>query len=276
MTPFKMTLCAAGFIFLFACSEKKQTEPGSGGGGLEFNVPNAGGFEPWQGTATTSRKLIKKGEISFRSESITGTKRFLQKTILACHGYISNESIESYRINPTEILTVRVPTQQFDTLLAIIGRHVGEFDSRKTDIDDVTEEYVDIEARLNTKKQLEARYLELLKKANGMEDILNIEKELSAIREEIESTQGRLRYLSNQVDYSTLKITYYEEKPQEGFHFLKKIRTGLADGGTGFLAFVVVMVQLWPLWLGGFLLWFVIRKLVRHRKNKRPENSPDM
>ena len=72
------------------------------------------------------------------------------------------------------------------------------------DSQDVTEEYIDITARLKTKKELEARYLELLKKANKVEEIVSIEKEIGNLRSDIESIEGRLRYINNAVAYSTL------------------------------------------------------------------------
>ncbi|MES2514931.1 MAG: DUF4349 domain-containing protein [Bacteroidota bacterium] len=214
----------------------------------------------------TEQKLIKNGDISFETKSIKDTKSFLQKTVSKYKGYISNEKIQDYRTDPTEVLTVRVPNQDFDKLINDIGSQVGEFDSKRIDIDDVTAEFVDMEARLKNKKQLETKYQELLAKANNMADILKIEKEISLIREDIESTEGRLRYLSNQVGYSTLTITYYEKKATAGFHFGSKIGNALSDGGTGFLWFLIGVTQLWPLWLIGGLIWYIIYKVVKRRK----------
>lgn len=279
MKQFKTIIPAILALFLSSCGSNQKSEMASqGGGGMEFNINNAlpGGFDPLQNTTAIPRKLIKTGEISFTSKSMTETKLFLQKSILQCHGYISSENAESHHTNPTETLTVRVPAARFDTLLSWIEQRIGKFDSKKIDIDDVTEEFVDIEARLNTKKQLEARYLELLKKANSMDDILKIEKELTTIREDIESTEGRLRYLNNQVGYSTLKITYYEGKTEQGFGFGKRLKDGLASGGTGFLWFLVILVQLWPLWLMGFLLWFSISRLIGYRRKKRQGNPANL
>lgn len=215
----------------------------------------------------TERKLIKHGEVSFETKSIIETKTFLLKAISKNKGYISNERIEDYRSNPTEILTIRIPNSQFDVLLNEIGTQVGEFDSKKIDVDDVSEEFIDIESRLKNKKQLEAKYQELLAKASSMDDILKIEKEITNIREDIESTEGRLRYLNNQVELSTLIVTYYEEKPASGFHFGEKISDALSSGGTGFLMFIIVIINLWPLWIIGGAIWFGIRKYIKHKRN---------
>lgn len=248
---------------------------GVGGGGMELEATTVDLTSPAEKSAAdepkniAEQKLIKNGDISFEVKNIKDTKTFLQKVISKHKGYISNERIEDYRVNPTEILTVRVPNSNFDNIINDIGLQVGEFDSKRINIDDVTAEFVDIEARLKNKKQLEGKYQELLAKANNMEDILKIEKEISLIREDIESTEGRLRYLSNQVGNSTLIITYYEKRATAGFHFGSEISDALSNGGMGFLWFLIGMTQLWPMWLIGGLIWYIIYKIVKRRKNQK-------
>ena len=249
---------------------------GVGGGGMELEATTVELTAPpveksvaEDSKNMTEQKLIKNGDISFEVKNIKNTKTFLQKVISKHKGYISSEKIEDYRINPTEILTVRVPNSNFDNIINNIGLQVGEFDSKRIDIEDVTADFVDIEARLKNKKQLEGKYQELLAKANNMTDILKIEKEISLIREDIESTEGRLRYLNNQVGYSTLIITYYEKRATAGFHFGGKMADALSNGGIGFLWFLIGMMQLWPMWLIGGLICYVIYKIVKHRKNQK-------
>lgn len=268
-----------------ACSNKSENfssndkasaaYEGVGGGGMELDAttveltPTVEKSRSEEPKNITEQKLIKNGDISFEVKNIKDTKVFLQKVISKHKGYISNEKIEDYRINPTEILTVRVPNSNFDNIINEIGLQVGEFDSKRIDIEDVTAEFVDIEARLKNKKQLEGKYQELLAKANNMEDILKIEKEISLIREDIESTEGRLRYLNNQVGYSTLIITYYEKRATAGFHFGGKMVDALSNGGMGFLWFLIGMTQLWPMWLIGALIWYIISKIIKRRKNQK-------
>jgi hypothetical protein len=257
-----------------AYSAKDSANAAVGGGGMELNMANEADAAPEKGMpeeskSITEKKLIKNGDISFEVKNIKDTKAFLQKVISKHKGYISNEKIEDYRVNPTEILTVRVPNSNFDNIINEIGLEVGEFDSKRIDIEDVTAEFVDIEARLKNKKQLEGKYQELLAKANNMNDILKIEKEISLIREDIESTEGRLRYLNNQVGYSTLIITYYEKRATAGFHFGGKMADAISDGGMGFLWFLIGLTQLWPMWLIGGLIWYTIYKIIKRRKNQK-------
>lgn len=252
-------------------------ETGAGGGGMELDITTADiSASPVSAIETkreelkiTEQKLIKNGAISFETKSLKETKAFLQQTISKYKGYISNEQIQDYKTNPTEILTIRVPNASFDKLINDIGSQVGEFDSKQINIEDVTAEFVDIEARLKNKKQLEGKYQELLARAGNMADILKIEKEISIIREEIESTEGRLRYLSNQVGFSTLNITYYECKATAGFHFGGKMRNALQDGGMGFLWFLIGLTRLWPVWLIASLVCYTIYKVVKRRQKRK-------
>ena len=183
--------------------------------------------------SVAERKLIKNGDVSFKTKSIVETKKQIQAVLTTYEGYIAKENAFDYSHNPSEELVVRVPAKHFDIFLSKVLEGVAEVDSKHIDIQDVSEEFVDIEARLKNKKQLEAKYQELLAKATNMNDILSIEREISSIREEIESTEGRLRYLSNQVGYSTLRINYYEHRPS-GFNFGGKMGEALQNGGTGF------------------------------------------
>lgn len=285
MTITKTLLLTGAIICFIACSKsEKQLDnsnmdiafSGSGGGveyhknaEMEVSDAPADASIPKAEVKITEQKLIKNGSISFETKSIKDTKAFLQKAILKYKGYISNENIQDYRTNPTEMLVVRIPNTDFDNLINEIGQQVGEFDSKQISIEDVTAEFVDIEARIKNKKQLEAKYQELLAKATNMANILKIEKEISIIREDIEATEGRLSYLSNQVGYSTLNITYYEKKATAGFHFGDKIGDAITDGGMFFLWFLIGLTHLWPMLLAGVIIWYSVYKLIKRRRNRQ-------
>lgn len=274
-----MTMLA---IMVFACSSDKESEIGTvaalandisksemteskPSGEAKNMVEGAAG-----GTAIPlmERKLIKNGDVSFKTKSLTETKSRIKASLLSVNGYIAKENVFDFSENPSEELIVRVPSKDFDLFFDKVLEGAEEIDSKHIDIQDVSEEFVDIEARLKNKKQLEAKYQELLAKTNNMDEILRIEKEISSIREEIESTEGRLKYLGNQVSYSTLQIRYYEKRTS-GFNFGGKLGEALKNGSTGFLWFLIFMVQMWPLWLiGGCIWWFIVWLIKRRRKNR--------
>lgn len=266
---------------LMACGSKKENNNMEAfvaiANGLSQSQNAAGGVAEEKKEADAAapvvsvmeRKLIKNGDISFKTSSLIETKKKVQTVLTELNGYIAKETAYDYSENPSEELTVRVPSKDFDVFMDKILEGVDELDSKHIDIQDVTEEFVDIEARLKNKKQLETKYQELLSKTNNMDEILRIEKEISSIREEIESTEGRLKYLGNQVSYSTLQIRYYEKRTG-GFNFGGKLGDALKNGSTGFLWFLIFMVQMWPLWIiGGCIWWFIVWLIRRRRMNRK-------
>jgi hypothetical protein len=100
--------------------------------------------------------------------------------------------------------------------------------------------------------------------------VLQVENELARLREQIESTEGRLRDLKDQVSLSTLTITFYQTLDKEhSFEFLNEVAKGFGNGFKGLLWFFVGLINIWPILLFiGFSIWFVIR-LVKKSAKKR-------
>ena len=129
--------------------------------------------------------------------------------------------------------------------MATISKKVEEFEQKEIETVDVTEEFVDIQARLETKKALEKRYLNLLDQAKKVSDILEIEKQAGELRADIEAIEGRLRYLNSQIAYATLTITFYEEVPT-ATGFAQQFENGFRNGWNGLVWFFVALVNVWP------------------------------
>ncbi|MCE3260524.1 MAG: hypothetical protein K0S12_2165 [Bacteroidetes bacterium] len=218
------------------------------------------------------QKLIKNGNVSFRVKDLNDTRERLKKIVSSFDGYISKETSYAYSDNPTEEVTIRVPGKNFDKFMEEVLKGAEEVDAKNVDIEDVTEQFVDIEARLKNKKQLEAKYQELLLKASKMDDILKIEREISLIREDIEASEGKLRYLGNRVTFSTITLRFYE-KVNTGFDFSGKLGKAVENGGTGALWFIIGFMSLWPLWIFGLILWFVILRIIRANRKKKAKTT---
>jgi hypothetical protein len=131
---------------------------------------------------------------------------------------------------------------------------------------DVTEEFIDIESRVLTKKKAEARYQEIIKGAKTVEDIVKIEEKIAIVRGEIESMEGRLNYLKDQVTFSTLDIEFYERGTTVTAGFGSELVNSLKNGWRGLLAFIAAVANAWPvLIIMGFTTWMYrrrIRKLI--------------
>ncbi len=211
------------------------------------------------------RKIIKEGFISFETKDATETSQRIAKAVAAHQGYITEDSQSDYDYRVEHRVTIRVPAGNFDRLLEAISKGADELKSKNINAQDVTAEYVDVESRIKTKKELEARYQQLLQKATKVEEMLAIEREMGTLRTEIESMEGRLRYLKDRVAFSTLTVTYYET-PAATSGFFGKIGAALRDGWDSLLEFLVAVVSLWPFVLLGAGLFLLLRRYLNRRR----------
>ena len=214
------------------------------------------------------RKIIREGDISFETDSLGKTANHIHKTVKELKGYISKDNVNDYGYRTEQIINIRIPAENFDKLLAQISKAAKKIDSKNISARDVTEEYIDVESRVKTKKDLETRYTEILQKAHSVSEILQIERELGVIRSEIESAEGRLRYLKNNVSFSTLEITFYTSKNQE-FGFGSKLANALEGGWDGLLWFFIGLIYIWPfILIITFGIWLLVRLIKRRSKRK--------
>ena len=205
------------------------------------------------------RKLIKEGGVEFETENINFTRKLIFESIEKHKGYASSDQEYKSIGRVINSIVIRVPAKNFDLLLKDATRGVTKLDSKNIEVKDVTEEFLDIQARINTKKELENRYLELLKKANSVTEMLEVEKQIGKLRTEIESIEGRLNYLKSKVSLSTLTITFYQSIPNES-EVGNKFKNGFKSGWKNLIWFFVFLTNIWPFILIGIGLTFVIKK----------------
>ncbi len=214
------------------------------------------------------QKIIKTARLVFETQDVEAThKKILQLASQYKSLVQSDNSGKDYnRIYKN--LTVRIPTENFQPFIDGISEGVDYFDQRDISRQDVSEEFVDLEARLKAKRVLEERYLELLKKANKVEEMLQIERELSNIREEIEAKQGRLQYLQNQVSMSTVNIEFYKTTAETGItqSYGQKMKNAFQGGWNGISVFFLGVLYLWPLFLFAIIIIVIIRIFLKRRK----------
>ena len=217
-----------------------------------------------------SLKIIKSANARYKVKEVKKATKKIKLLIKQFDAYISDLRFEN---NPYQIenrFTIKVPQIYFENLLDSINNIVEFVDYENITTKDVTEEYIDIETRLKTKLEVKQRYETILRKnAKTVEDILATEEKLRIIQEEIESAQGRLKYLSNKVSYSTIQIDLYEtvEYTEEPISykktFLSKIKDGFSAGLDIIEAIILGIIYIWPLIIVGVLLFFYIKKRVK-------------
>lgn len=216
------------------------------------------------------KKVIKTGELAFKVEDSQQTYQSVLQQMKKQGAYVENESQMTEYDRKHIRMKVRVPSEKFDSLFNGLASQATVLDERVVKIEDVTEAYYDLQSRIKNKKALEARYVDLLKKANSIKDMLEIEKNLNELRTEIESLEGRFRYLGNQVRLSTIHLNFYELLPytysaevRPGFG--ARLKESLSKGWQVFLSFLVGMIGLWPFLLLLAEVIFGLRKWRRKR-----------
>lgn len=215
-------------------------------------------------------RIIKTANVRYKVNDVHKATREIKLLSLSKGAYISDLRFENDLYRKENRFTLKVPQQSFDELMDSI-RHVVDFVEYETiTTQDVTEECLDIEARLKTKLEVKARYEAVLRKqAKTVEDILKTEEKLRIIQEEIESAQGRLKYLTNKVAYSTIQIDLYQEVEykEEPVSYKKtfwdKTMESLSFGWEMIQGLVLAILHIWPLTILGILLfvWLKRRKL---------------
>lgn len=212
------------------------------------------------------RKLIKTGDLSFECRNLKETRSEIETAVNQYGGFIAKERLY-YGYNKetsNQELTIRVPSESFDALVADLSKGAQRVDKRSIEIEDVTDQYLDTETRLAVKRQLESRYRELLSEAQNVTDVLGIEEQLAILREDIESAEGQLKRLDDQITLSTLDVTFYvrlNESPEFARHF----RNGVGNGWENLIWFFVAMLNIWPFIL---IVIVLIGSFIFRRKRK--------
>lgn len=212
------------------------------------------------------RKLIKNGKVTFETEDLKATRSRISQLVKKHQAYFARESENESGNRMNVHLTIRVVAKHFDSLLGDISKGVEKFEYKQVKIQDVTEEFLDIQTRLKNKKELEQRYLQILKKAKNVKEILEVEKEIGKLREDIESAEGRLKYLQDQVSISTLEVSFYKEIYHET-GFGKKLKDSFKDGFSGLKSLFLFLISVWPFLIIGMILWFLFKRRFKRKKS---------
>lgn len=185
------------------------------------------------------RKLIRNGSISLEVTDLLTAQEKVEAWCKSFGGYVSS----SYTNQRNAGVTVRIPAEKFDQAMESVGEF-GTVKNKDVSIQDVSEQFYDLQGRLETRKVLKQKLEGYLKQASNMQDLLKIERELNSVQSEIESMEGRLKRLSSQIDFSTINVNL--ELPynsSQGHHF------DLPDFGYGVRHFAETVVG----FFGGFV-----------------------
>ncbi|MDB5147565.1 MAG: hypothetical protein JWQ57_1585 [Mucilaginibacter sp.] len=225
----------------------------------------------------TAKKIIKEGDIRFETGNPKAARQNIVSSLKKLGGYLAEENeTNGGETNQKEYsLKIRVPSKNFDAFLNNLTSSTDHIDSKNIHTRDVTTQFIDVRAQISNNKQLEQRYLQLAAKATKMSDLLAIEDKLADIRTTIDSAQGQLNYLSSQVSYSSLDISFYTKQGSpvnEGDGFGYKFKNSLSAGWEILQNMFFSIVSMWPLVILALIIYlFVIRWKKRRRANAATE-----
>lgn len=257
-----------------AAAEEYVEEGGAGAAGVQVQ--------------DVQRKLIRDVNLEVETETFEELLSTVGEKTQSLGGYIE----ESYTYNGSNYygkgtrnasLTIRIPAEKLDTFLSAVSE-ISNVISRNESVTDVTLQYVDMESHKKVLLTEQERLLELLEKAETIEDIISLESRLSEVRYQIESMEAQLRTMDNRVNYSTVYLYINEVAkltPVKEQSVWEKISTGFANSlynvGDGFvnfgIGFVISLPYLlvWAVIIAVFVL--LLRLLIKHAKRKRQKRA---
>jgi hypothetical protein len=166
------------------------------------------------------RKIIKEGSMELETKHIRNAKKEIDKRLKAVSGYCENESFQNYSEQLSWTLKLKIPAEKFDSFVNSMETGDDKIKRKSIQVRDVTAEYIDVTSRIDSKQKYLTRYLDLLRKAASIKDILEIEDKVSTVTEELESHERVRKSLDQQVSYSSLSIELTQEK---GYLFSKPL-----------------------------------------------------
>jgi hypothetical protein len=197
----------------------EQAKAGGGGQAVIQNVSLQQADQSQAAPVPVDRKIIRNANLSLETDDPKKAMQRIASVAESRGGFVvtsetrQEAGVDGGKAQETITMDVRVPAAQFDAAMNDIRATASRVISEKMTGQDVTEEYIDLDARLRTQKALESQLLNIMKNANDVTDAMSVERELANVRTEIEKIEGRKRFLDNQTSLSTISVTIQPPSP---------------------------------------------------------------
>lgn len=228
----------------------------------------SGPTEP--GIAPSERMVIKNANLTIEHDAPQETSEKALAIVAANGGFVVDNTTQNYNESTHVSMTLRIPSASFETTVQQL-RELGEVRTEAITGEDVTEEFMDLQAQLRNQRALESRFVELLGQAATVAETIEVERELARVRTEVERLEGRSQFLNDRVSMSTIAL---EIRPTSSFGGTTTIGKEVADafGDAGEIIAVVIgglirmAAGLLPIGVALALLILVFRGISRRRK----------
>lgn len=237
-------------------------------------------------TAPVNQKLIRKVYMDAETEDMDSLLYQVEQRISELGGYVESREVYNgstrYTRSRHADMTIRIPAESLDQFVNQVSE-VSNITSLRETADDVTLSYVATQSRITALETEETRLLELLAKAETMEDLLLIESKLTDIRTDLEEVKSRLKLYDNQVSYGTIylnvsEVKEYTEVEEEPEGFFARIGKGFMESAkdlwNGLLELVIFLISNLPYFLFlGLIALAIILPVCAHRKKKKKKED---
>ncbi|WP_207431251.1 DUF4349 domain-containing protein [Sabulibacter ruber] len=253
-------LFGASLLFFSGCQGQQEMSVNEAAASVDSAETNVAKEQKAEGKPT---HVIRQAEVKFKVENLTASTQRVETLVEHSGAILANSNQHQTDDTRTADFVIRVQPEKFLPLLQQIQKESMQLDVRTITTDDVSMEFVDLEARKKAKLAVEQRFMGLLKEAKDIQQILEVENQLRTIREEIESAEARLTYLQNQTALSTIRLSMYQVVPvtvPEEPGFFTRVLEAVSTGWELLLSLLIGCFYLWPLWLVGAGILIYLRK----------------
>lgn len=214
------------------------------------------------------RRVIRTASVSLEVNDLEETASHLTQIAEAAGGFVADSSTTQVGSLPEGMFVLRIPAPHFaDVLSQVVG--LGRVQQRRLGGQDVTEESIDLQARIRNLERYEQRLLTFVDRAVKISDVLAVEQELARVRGEIEMLTGRARYLDRQVELATIQVTAHEKTKSTSFWNLDETMTRVRNAFLTTVrqilraaeAIIVALSALVPVVVLATIGWLVVRRM---------------
>ena len=216
------------------------------------------------------KKIIKNGEMGISVSDIEKAKNEINSLLSKSKAYLLSENYSNTDTSESLSLVIRVPNQNFEALINSFATGIGEVIGKSIRAEDVTEEYTDVSIKLENKRIYLEKYRDMLKSAKTTKDMLEIQENIRALEDEIDVAEGRLRFIDDRVNYSTLTLDLYKEKVRSSatsnIGFGSRFGDSIAGGWNSFVSFLLGLVSFWPFLILAPFAYIIFKKFQNRKK----------
>ncbi|MGM0369850.1 MAG: DUF4349 domain-containing protein [Bacillota bacterium] len=211
---------------------------------------------------SVDRKIIKESNLTIITKDLSNITEEIDQIIKNYDGYLANSN-QWHNDRKNYRFTIKIPQKNFQTTIEQLKK-LGTINREQISSRDITQEYIDLKARLKNFKAQEKRYLQLLDRAENVDDILKVEKELNRIRRNIEQLQGKLNYYNNKINFSTINVTFKEPQPimnNNSWGIINSFKDSVQEFVASINSIIIISGSLLPWLILGLLFLFILYKI---------------